>query len=466
MESRLVLIVEDDERTADSLATAIRGADYEVVVSPTAEAGLEIAFEARPDCIVCDTELPDHDGYWVARHIRTHSSPVSVTPFLFLSESDDAAARLEGFHVGADVYMTKPFRAEEVVAQVDALVQMAARLRQRRDSMLSLPPEASYGTTAIEGDLRHMSVATVLSVLGMERRTGLFEVTSRKRRAQLEMAVGYLAFGMIGGTPVDVAEALRVMMSWKAGRFSFTTLPPCEPPSSRRTVQAMLLDIAREEDEAAAAASQKSARRSAPPAGAMSLGGPPSRPDDTAPPSSRAMREAAEAPISIAFDLVPSTRSAGLTPIPSAALVPDGAPSALRASSPQGSDPFRGSSTKTPVTPLPAVRAITEEPSGVRRAAANQVVAPDRLFSGTEVRGAHGEIEPAETTPRTPSNDRGEAPPSPGATLLRPVNRPPRPASTPAIAPPGSPDVARPNLPSPPATPRGLVAPRGVSPKK
>lgn len=303
MESRLVLIIEDDEETANRLAVAIREADYEVVLSVGATEGLDTAIEVKPDCVVCDMDLPDQDGYWVARAIRTHPSPVSVTPFVFLSAYDDAQSRLEGFHVGADVYLTKPFRVEEVVAQVSALVQMASRLRQRRDSMLSMNPGAHYNATAIEGDLRQMSIATVLSVLGMERRTGMFEVTSKKRRAQIEIAGGYVVHGTIGGTRVSALAAMRVMLTWKVGRFSFTPLPPCDPPDSHRTVQALLLDAAKAEDEAAASS------RSGHGLGhgmVTSFGGPPSRPDDTGPPSSRALREAA--PISLAFDLIPSRR--------------------------------------------------------------------------------------------------------------------------------------------------------------
>jgi two-component system OmpR family response regulator len=306
MESRLVLVIEGDEQTANRLAAAIREADYEVVVSPTAGAGLDIAIEIKPDCIVCDVELPDEDGYWVARNIRTHHSQVSVTPFLFLSGSDDPQARIEGFHVGADVYMTKPFRLQEVVAQVDALVQMAARLRERRDEVVSVTAGPDYGTTAIEGDLRQMSIATVLSVLGMERRTGVFEVVSKKRRAQVEISGGYVVHGTIGGTRVNALAAVRVMLGWNVGRFSFTPLPPYDLPPSLRSVQALLLDAAKAEDEAAAAV---------PPSlrfdghfVASSFGGPASRPDDTAPPSSRAMREASAGPVSLTFDLVPTRR--------------------------------------------------------------------------------------------------------------------------------------------------------------
>ncbi len=302
MDSRLVLVIEGDEPTANQLAAAIREADYEVVVSGGARAGLDIAIEIKPDCIVCDVDLPDEDGYWVARNIRTHASHVAVTPFLFLSPYDDAESRLEGFHVGADVYMTIPFATEEVVAQVDALVKLAARLRQRRDSILSAAPEQSYGSTAIEGDMRQMSVATVLSVLGMERRTGVFEVVSKKRRAQIEIAAGYVVHGTIGGTRVAALSAMRLMLTWKVGRFSFMSLPPCDPPESLRTVQALLLDAAKAEDEDAATNAKS--------LGAMSVssfGGPPSRPDDMGPPSSRAMR-GGETPLSLRFDLIPSRR--------------------------------------------------------------------------------------------------------------------------------------------------------------
>ena len=210
--------------------------------------------------------------------------------------------------------MTKPFRVDEVVAQVDALVQMAARLRAKRDSPLSIAPAADYSSNAIEGDLRQMSIATVLSMLGMERRTGVFEVVSKKRRAQIEIAGGYIVFGTVGGTRVTAVHAMRVMLSWKVGRFSFSPLPPCEVPPGLRTVQAILLDAAKAEDEAAANAGLS------PVDGRIvssSLGGPPSRPDDTGPPSSRAMREVVGGPASmgtpsIAFDLVPTRRPEAL----------------------------------------------------------------------------------------------------------------------------------------------------------
>ncbi|NUQ79449.1 MAG: response regulator, partial [Polyangiaceae bacterium] len=248
MPSGVVLVIEDDEWVSRLLAGAIREAGYEVIARGTAEGGLAAACESEPECIVCDIDLPDHDGYWVARNVRMQASRVSVTPFLFLSGLDDQESRLAGFHVGADVYMTKPFRVGEVVAQIGALVHMASRLRHRRDSLISIPAAAPQA--AIEGDLSHMSIATVLTVLEMERRTGIFEVVSKKRRAQLEIAGGAVVQGMVGGTRVSALTTLRTMLGWTVGRFSFAPLPTREPPTTRKSISAFLLEATRLEDEA------------------------------------------------------------------------------------------------------------------------------------------------------------------------------------------------------------------------
>ena len=288
MPKGLVLVIEDDEWVSGLLAGSIRDAGYDVIVCNTARAGLDAVCDREPDCIICDIDLPDQDGYWVARNVRTQPSRVSVTPFLFLSALDDQAARLEGFHVGADAYMTKPFRVDEVVAQVGALVQMASRLRKRRDSLVSVPPSsASVETTAIQGDLSQMSIATVLTVLELERRTGIVEVTSKKRKAHLEVAMGLIIAGTFGGAKADALTILCSILAWKVGRFSFTPLPDKPPTSDALPIGHLLLEAVRLEDESV---HNGEAVRSTPPArlSAPSMGGPPSRQADLGPPSSRA----------------------------------------------------------------------------------------------------------------------------------------------------------------------------------
>jgi two-component system OmpR family response regulator len=240
-----VLVIDDDEWVGRLLAVALRESDYEVVCCPSAVEGFDKAVEIVPDCIICDVDLPDVDGFWVARKIRMSPDRVSVTPFLFLSGLDDRDTRLQGFHVGADVYMTKPFRIDEVVAQVGALVQMAARLRQSRKTFLSVPPTEA----AMVGDLAQMSVATVLTLLDMERRSGKLEVSTREQKAVLFIVAGAIGGATLNEEKRDPLELLRTLLAWTQGRFAFHP-DTSETKATRETsINALLMEAVRLEDE-------------------------------------------------------------------------------------------------------------------------------------------------------------------------------------------------------------------------
>ncbi|MFO0615078.1 MAG: response regulator [Polyangiaceae bacterium] len=240
-----VLVIDDDEWVGRLLAVALREAGYEVLHSASAVSGYEQAVEKQPDCIICDVDLPDVDGFWVARKIRMSPERVSVTPFLFLSGLDDRDTRLQGFHVGADVYMTKPFRIDEVVAQVGALVQMAKRLRQHRRTFLSVPPMEA----AMTGDLAQMSVATVLTLLDMERRSGSLEVSSKSGQATLTILTGAIGGATLNGQNQEPLELLRTLLAWNEGRFSFHPDATRNKTAQDTSINALLMEAVRLEDE-------------------------------------------------------------------------------------------------------------------------------------------------------------------------------------------------------------------------
>lgn len=417
-----MLVIEDDEWVSRLLTNAIRDAGYDVVACSTAKEGFETACSEEPSCIICDIELPDGDGFWVARNIRTQPTRVSVTPFIFLSGLDDPQSRMVGYQVGGDIYITKPFRIQEVVAQIEALVQMAARMRHRHDSIhnvqhtdaqlvddlnsqIDAPVQSAtsetlslrdiqktseVAVTAIEGDLSQMSIATVLTVLEMERRTGLFEVVSKKRRAQLEIASGAVVQGTVGGTRVSALTTLRTMLGWTVGRFSFTPLPAREAPPNRKSIGAFLLEAVRLEDEAMRDELElppPSKRAGGQKLAAPALGGPASTSDDLAPRSSRASM-----PPPVPSSTIPATRASTL----------GGSPRAPTQSSP-------------PNTPA-------QTPA---RAAAHS---PSRPTSQPATTRSHGASEPppglSETSAPAPSTlnldmDDISSAPATGAPLLR-----------------------------------------------
>jgi two-component system, OmpR family, response regulator len=246
-----VLIIEHEEWEAALLTRFLSEAGYEVHVAGEARAGFDKVRELQPDCILCNVNLPDIDGFWVARRVRTEPTRVATTPFLFLTEADDAESRLQGLNVGADLYLTKPFRNDEVVAQVGALIDMANRLRKQRDGFSSDGPVSSMTGAAFTGDVAQMSVATVLTLLELERRSGRLKVRGESGRiAILELTEGKFASGTLDDKPWSSMELLREVLRWKKGSFSFRGSQGAVTDSGeQQKIGGLLLEAMRLEDE-------------------------------------------------------------------------------------------------------------------------------------------------------------------------------------------------------------------------
>jgi two-component system, OmpR family, response regulator len=246
-----VLIIESEEWEATLLTKFLGEAGYEVHVAGEARAGFDKVRELQPDCILCNVNLPDIDGFWVARRVRTEPTKVATTPFLFLTEADDSESRLQGLNVGADLYLTKPFRNDEVVAQVGALIDMANRLRKQRESFSSDGPASSVSGAAFFGDLAQMSVATVLTLLELERRSGRLKVRGEGGNvALLELSEGKLAAGTMNDQPANSTELLRDVLRWKKGTFSFRGgQGAAEDSGEQQKIGGLLLEAMRLEDE-------------------------------------------------------------------------------------------------------------------------------------------------------------------------------------------------------------------------
>ena len=245
-----ILIIEQDEWESTLLAKFLGEAGYEVHLASEVRAGFELARTLQPDCILCDVSLPDIDGFWVARRVRTEPSPVATAPFLFLTNAEDTESRLQGLNVGADLYLTRPFRDEEVVAQVGALIDMANRLRKQRESFTSEGPISAPGAAFI-GDIGQMSVATVLTLLELERRSGHLKVRSDSGQvALLQVESGMLAGATLDERPLEPAAVLRETLRWKKGSFTFRSAEVALLSGARHTIGGLLIEAMRLEDEA------------------------------------------------------------------------------------------------------------------------------------------------------------------------------------------------------------------------
>jgi len=245
-----LLIIEADEWEAALLGKFLTDAGYSVEFATGAREGFDKIRELKPDCILCDVNLPDIDGFWVSRRVRTEPSAVALTPFLFLTSADDPEARLQGLHVGADLYLSRPLRNDEVVAQVGAVLEMANRLKQQRAMLGSDGPPSSRGN-AFQGDVALISLSTVLTLLELERRTGHLKVTAEDGRvARIELAEGTLVLADMNSDVWEPTELLREILRWKKGKFVFKAdLVQPKPELNRQSVGGLLLEAMRLEDE-------------------------------------------------------------------------------------------------------------------------------------------------------------------------------------------------------------------------
>ncbi|QKW08360.1 response regulator transcription factor [Streptomyces sp. NA04227] len=122
-EGRRVLVVDDEPSLLDVLATSLRFLGYQVAEAADGREALAAASRTRPDLILLDVMLPDMDGFTVARRLRERGHGV---PVVFLTARESGQDVLTGFALGADDYITKPFRLEEVAARVHAVIRRTA----------------------------------------------------------------------------------------------------------------------------------------------------------------------------------------------------------------------------------------------------------------------------------------------------------------------------------------------------
>ena len=121
-----ILLVEDDPRIVLFVGESLEDAGYSVTVARDGEEGFLDARLNDYDLVVLDLTLPTLDGLEVARRLRAAGKAM---PILMLTARDRAADKIAGLDVGADDYLTKPFRIGELLARVRALLRREGQAR-------------------------------------------------------------------------------------------------------------------------------------------------------------------------------------------------------------------------------------------------------------------------------------------------------------------------------------------------
>jgi two-component system alkaline phosphatase synthesis response regulator PhoP len=143
-----ILVIEDDRALRDGLVLNLRLQGYSLLSAADGEKGMRMAFDSKPDLIILDIMMPRWSGLEILDELRKRGEN---TPVLILSARDTLDNKIEGLHLGADDYMTKPFDLPELIARVEAM------LRRRRAGKAD-EPDLDFGRIVIHRQARNVTV--------------------------------------------------------------------------------------------------------------------------------------------------------------------------------------------------------------------------------------------------------------------------------------------------------------------
>ena len=156
-----ILVVEDNLRLADTLADALRAENYMVDIANDGLQGYEDAASSIYDILILDLMLPKMNGYEVLSSLRSDGNHIPVLILSARSELDD---KLQGFRVGADDYVTKPFEIEELIMRIQAITRR--RISQDIDKQFLRAGDLAFDNNTCE--ISNINTGKSMKISGKE----------------------------------------------------------------------------------------------------------------------------------------------------------------------------------------------------------------------------------------------------------------------------------------------------------
>jgi DNA-binding response OmpR family regulator len=119
--SRTILLVEDHRDLAETVGLFLESQNYTVDYATDGLSAVQLAVDEDFDAIILDINLPGIDGMEVCRRLRKEAH--KSTPVIMLTARDQLEDKLQGFDVGADDYLVKPFELPELAVRIEALIR-------------------------------------------------------------------------------------------------------------------------------------------------------------------------------------------------------------------------------------------------------------------------------------------------------------------------------------------------------
>ncbi len=179
-----ILVIEDEKDVRLNIIEILTSGGFYSLNADNGLTGIQLAKERSPDLVICDIKMPDFDGYNVLEALR-QDPRTAMIPFIFLTAKADKADVRQGMNLGADDYLTKPFRRVELLDTIAARLKRhhaQTEIQKKVDELQQINSQKNDLLNTITHDLR-APLTTIKVALQ------LMEAMPENRRQYIEIAL-------------------------------------------------------------------------------------------------------------------------------------------------------------------------------------------------------------------------------------------------------------------------------------
>lgn len=200
---------------------SLRQHTFELDTATDGAVALVKALAQPPDLIISDVVMPGMCGWTLVRRLRAEPA-LAFVPFIFITSLSTLEDMLRGFQLGADDYLSKPFRPEELEARVLSVLRRREQLEGSVRERLHRQP---LGDPSMRGSLKDIGLSSLLVLLEMERKSGHLVITRAGddgESCRLFLREGRIhAAEIAGGPALRNSDAVYHALMWPDGGFEF-----------------------------------------------------------------------------------------------------------------------------------------------------------------------------------------------------------------------------------------------------
>jgi len=212
-----ILLVDDDVWVLKMLRTVLEKHGYVIDTATNGAEALDKVEDVTPDLVITDVTMPKMDGWTLVRMLRARQE-TAFTPVIFLTALGSDEDRIQGFRLGADDYMQKPFHFQEFDLRVRAALRRGQTTKEQVKQHVSSPP-----TSGVHGQLEQLGLSSLLVMMEMEKKSGVLKLSREGEVVELVLTRGRIVRATVQGKPEPKgASCVYHVLRWSAGRFQFS----------------------------------------------------------------------------------------------------------------------------------------------------------------------------------------------------------------------------------------------------